>query len=61
MNLFKTKAMRWWEIGLIKWAVLFFGIAIGANWPNLFGPYKLALLLVGVLVGLYALYLWLKE
>ncbi len=61
MNLFKTKSMHWWELGLIKFVALCFGVAIGANWPDLFGPYKLALLLVGGVVGLCAFYLWLKE
>ena len=61
MDLLKDRMMHWWEIGLIKWAVLFIGIAIGANWPEIFQPYTVALVIVGAVVGVIAGYLWVKK
>ena len=61
MNPFKTKATPWWELGLVKFSALCFGLAVGATWPDLFAPYKLALLLASVVAGLSVAYWWFKK
>ena len=61
MNIFKDRTMPWWETGLIKWSVLFIGIAIGAYWSNIFAPYVLILSTAGVVIGIFAAYFWSKE
>jgi hypothetical protein len=61
MKLFKTKMMSWWEIGIIKFCVMCFGIAIGAYWSDIFAPLALILALIGFIVGMYALYAWVKD
>jgi len=61
MKLFKSTFMSTWDIGLIKFAVVCIGIAIGATWPAIFAPYAMALFVIGVLVGFYAGYAWMKK
>lgn len=61
MKIFKTSLMNTWDIGVIKLAVLLIGVAIGATWAPVFAPYALALFIIGVLIGLYALYAWMKK
>jgi hypothetical protein len=53
--------MKWWEIGIIKIALLSVGIAIGANWPEIFARYAWGLFIFGVALGLYDFYLWAKK
>jgi putative Mn2+ efflux pump MntP len=61
MNVFKKAEMQWWEIGLIKIALLIVGIAIGASWPEFFERYAPALFAVGVIFGFCAFCLWAKK
>jgi hypothetical protein len=61
MKLFKSKMLQWWEIGVIKFAVLCIGIAVGAHWYPFFFVHAKIILLVGLAAGLYALYFWLKD
>ena len=60
MKLFTTKRFTWWQIGLIKWSCLFIGIAAGAWWWQTFLPFAPILLAAGLVLGLVALYYWLK-
>ena len=61
MTLFKSKLMDWWEMGLVKFSVICIGIAIGANWHDVFMKFTLTLIGLGLVAGLYSLYLWLKK
>ena len=58
MNIFKTTRFSWWEIGLLKWASAFIGIAIGATWPGAFGGLALSFLVIGLLISTYLGYIW---
>lgn len=58
MNLFKSTNFAWWQLGLLKWAVLFIGIAIGATWPQVFAQYAKLLLIVGLVISAYLIYVW---
>lgn len=53
--------MNWKEIGLIKFSVLLVGIAIGSSWPEIFAPYALIIFVIAFVMGLYALFSWLKK
>lgn len=61
MKIFKNVSMSTWDIGIIKLAVGFIALAIGATWPNVFAPYAKILFVLGLLFGLYALYSWIKK
>lgn len=53
MNLFKSTTLTWWQLGLLKWAVLCIGIAIGAHWSTMFVPYAVAFVAVGLALSCY--------
>jgi hypothetical protein len=61
MNLFKSTTFTWWQVGMLKWAVLFIGIAIGATWPELFSQYALYLLMAGLVLSVYLLVVWFRS
>lgn len=48
--------LAWWQIGLLKLAMLCIGIAIGAHWQQFFAPYAIYLFGVGLILGLYIAY-----
>jgi hypothetical protein len=51
--MFKIRTFKWWQIGLLKLALLAIGVAIGAYWPEVFSPYIIGLLVVGIALGIY--------
>lgn len=61
MDIFKKRLMTWWETGLIKWATLLIGIAIGSYWSLVFLPYVSLIAAVGVLLGIIAAIFWSQE
>ncbi len=60
MNIFKSTNFTWWQLGMLKWAVLFIGIAIGATWPDLFSKYVVLLLVVGLVLSAYLGVVWFR-
>ena len=63
MNLtpFKTFTLTWWQTGLFKAGLLALGIAIGANWPDVFSRYLLLLTMVAAVSLAYVSYVWAKQ
>ncbi len=61
MNIFKSTTFTWWQIGMLKWAVLFIGIAIGATWPEVFNNYVALLLVVGFMLSVYLGVVWFRD
>jgi hypothetical protein len=61
MNIFKSTRFTWWQLGLLKWAVLFIGIAVGATWPEVFAPYAVQLLILGLIASCYLSVVWLRR
>jgi hypothetical protein len=62
MNIFKPTTFTWWQLGMLKWAVMFIGIAVGATWPEVFSP-QILLTLLGIALA-FSLYLgvvWWRE
>ena len=60
MDIFKSTKFTWWQLSLLKWATLFFGLGIGALWPEVFAPYATGLIAVGLIAGLYLGYVWMR-
>jgi hypothetical protein len=60
-NILKARKVPFWEEGLIKWSTLFIGIAIGAYWSDIFRHYVLLLVVVGLVVGIIAAFIWVRE
>jgi hypothetical protein len=61
MKIFKTAQINAWEFAPIKISLLCVGIAIGANWPELFAGYVFPIFLFGLALGIYAAIVWLKK
>jgi hypothetical protein len=61
MNIFKPTTFTWGQIACLKWAVFLIGIAFGTTWHQLFSPYAIHLLIVGLLLSVYVGYVWLKQ
>ncbi len=59
--MFKTAPMNAWEFAPVKLAMLCVGIAIGAQWPEVFGPYIMPIFIIGLAVGIYAAIAWMKK
>ncbi len=53
MNIFKNYTFTWWQAGILKASVVCIGVAIGANWPQVFAPYTTLLIVIGVALGIY--------
>ena len=56
MNIFKKYIYSWWQIGLLKLALLSFGVAIGTYWHEVFSQYIVALIVIGVILGFYLIF-----
>lgn len=60
-TLFSRRSYDWWQLGLLKLAVLLIGIAIGATWQDVFAPHIVAIAVIGVAVGLYCAFAWFRS
>lgn len=61
MNIFKSTTFTWWQLGMLKWAVLCIGVAIGAKWSAVFIPYGTLLAVIGLVLSLYLGVVWFKN
>ena len=61
MNIFKNYTYSWWQVGLLKLALLCFGVVIGAYWHEVFSQYFTILLVVGVILAIYIGFVSLKD
>jgi hypothetical protein len=61
MNILQSTTFTWWQLGMLKWAVLCIGIAIGANFAMVFIPYVVPLIVIGLTLGLYLGLVWMKN
>lgn len=53
MKIFKNYTFTWWQAGIFKLSLLAIGVAIGANWPEVFAPYTVILVVIGIVLGIY--------
>jgi hypothetical protein len=61
MAIFKSKKVSWWQVGVLKLALLFIGLAVGAQWSGALLPYVDMLAIVGLLAGLYSAIAWFRD
>ncbi len=61
MNIFKSTQFTWWQLGMLKWAVLFIGVAIGATWSEVFVRFNIILLVIGLLLSIYPAMVWFRD
>ena len=61
MKLFKRGSYEWWQVGILKLSLFAIGIAIGANLSAAFLPYTTVLVAGGIILGLYAAFVWLRQ
>lgn len=61
MNLFKNTTLTWWQVGMLKYAVLSIGIAIGAYWHDALSPYLLYFLGLGLVLSVYLTFVWFNQ
>ncbi len=61
MNLLSSTTFTWWQLGLLKWAVLCIGLAIGAKFSDIFSQYITLLFIVGLGISAYLGTLWFKQ
>lgn len=50
MKLLRTKMWSWYDIGLLKWSVLLFGIIVGAYFHDFVMQHVWAILIAAVLL-----------
>jgi len=53
INIFKDYTFAWWQAGIFKASVICVGIAVGANWPEVFAQHTILLLAIAVVLGIY--------
>jgi hypothetical protein len=61
MSIFKNYTFTWWQAGIFKVCLLALGIAIGSNWPHIFAPVTLLLVIIAIVSGVYLAYLSFKK
>lgn len=58
MQLFKSKMMTWWQVGILKMSLLSIGVAAGAHWHQAIEPYAIWLVALGIALGIYTAIGW---
>jgi len=61
MKIFKKYTYSWWQIGLLKLTLLSFGIVIGAYWHEVFSKYIITLIVAGVILSFYLIFVSLGQ
>jgi uncharacterized protein (DUF2062 family) len=53
MNIFRDYTFTWWQVGILKLALLSLGVAIGSYCSAAFLPYFTLLIVLGLVLGVY--------
>ena len=61
MNLFKSYTFTWWQIGILKLALLSLGAVIGAYWYDFFGANLAAFIIIAVIASIIIMFISLKQ
>ncbi len=61
MNPFHDYSFKWWQVSILKFAVLLFGIAIGAYWADFFNDLLVFIIVLAVVLGAYSWYVALRQ
>lgn len=61
MNPFKSYTLTWWQFGLLKTAMIGFGLAVGASWPAVLGSWIPLLWVIFLVPGIYLMFVAYKQ
>jgi len=61
MDLFKSYTYTWWQMAILKTALIAAGVAIGAYWHNFFQPYLTVVIIIWLATAAYTLYISFKR
>jgi len=61
MKIFKSYTFVWWQIGILKIALLAIGAIIGSYWHNFFRDNLITLIVIAVIAGVCMAYAALKQ
>lgn len=57
MKIFISRTFTWWQVGILKLALLSLGAAIGAFWSDFFGANIGILLAIAIVLSVYLIYI----
>jgi len=61
MNPFQDYKFKWWEVAILKFALLLFGIAIGSYWSEVFADWLVFIFVAAFILGIYSSYAAFKQ
>jgi hypothetical protein len=61
MHFFKSRSLEWWQLGILKLALISFGVAVGARWPEAFSSYVGFLFAGALVLGAYIAFVWFRK
>ena len=61
MNLFQSYTFTWWQIGILKLALLSLGAVIGAYWCDFFGANLTAFIIIAIIASIVIMFISLKQ
>jgi hypothetical protein len=61
MNPFRSFTLKWWQVSLFKIAMVSLGLALGATWPQFFGPWRTWFWLIFLVAGAYITFVWYRQ
>lgn len=50
MKLLRTKTWNWWDITILKWCCMLYGVAFGVYFHQLLQPYLVVIVVLAVLL-----------
>lgn len=60
-TLFQSFTFTWWQVGLLKLALLSLGVVVGSTWPGIFVGWRDVLVVVFVVPACYLIYLSFRQ
>ncbi|MBU2101306.1 hypothetical protein KKH05_01130 [Patescibacteria group bacterium] len=61
LKLFKPITLKWWQVGVVKVALISFGILVGMAWSDIFVIWTPTLLAILIVSWAYLIALWFKN
>jgi hypothetical protein len=61
MTVFKSFTFAWWQLGVLKLALLSLGVVVGSTWPEVFVGWRDLLVVLFVVPAFYITYLWFRQ
>jgi hypothetical protein len=61
MNFFKSYIFTWWQVGILKLALIATGVWIGAYWSEVWRGLLVPVAIIAILASLYSMYITLRQ